>query len=215
MGGLVFTENEVDRIRDALRREKQTAAVKGYDYMQREENGIREKDILCCLKRAVQLTAGMIVLSENQLVDSMSVLHRAIFESLIWCYWIVQSEENANYFDEHARDEIVKLIKRNVENRYGRLYKREDNRELTPEEYETIFSRYKKPEIIKIKDTAAEVRLERVYTMVYDFMSLEVHPSNIFYERVFPDWNGIYSNLSGNMGFLHCIHMINTNWIMI
>jgi hypothetical protein len=214
MDCMEFTENAVDKIRDALRGEMQLVAVKGYEYMQRKRNGIREKGILCCLKKAIQLTAGMIVLSENQLVDSMSVLHRALFESLIWCYWIVQSEENADYFNKHATDEMARLVNRNIENGYAGIYKREDNSELTSEEYEKIFSRYQKPEIKKLKDMADEVGLGRAYTMIYGLMSLEVHPSNLFYERVFPDWSGIYANLSGNIGFLHCIHMINTDWIM-
>jgi len=214
MESLAFTENDVDKIRDVLRKEMQSVAIKGYEYKQRNENGIREKGILCCLRRAVQLTAGMIVLSENQLEDSMSVLHRALFESLIWCYWVVQSEENANYFDTHASNEMARIAKRNVENKYAGVYKKSDNTEITSKEYEAIFSRHKKPVIKKLKDMADEIGLGRLYTMVYGFMSLEVHPSNLFYDRVFPDWNGIYSSLSGNIGFLHCIQLINTDWFM-
>jgi hypothetical protein len=96
---------------DGLRYEIRVAKKSVPDFSKRHFNSTREKALIFCLQRSIDLAEGCDLLVEANLLSSVYVLTRGLLENLIWARWISLSDENAKIFTEAPTSELKRIAK--------------------------------------------------------------------------------------------------------
>jgi hypothetical protein len=84
------------------------------DFERRHYNRVREKAVVYCLQHALDLAKGCLVISAEELPDSLTTLSRAILETLFWTRYVSLSEANALEFTNSSIHEMKRTSRKTL-----------------------------------------------------------------------------------------------------
>jgi hypothetical protein len=182
------------------------------DFDRRTYNRDREKALLYCYHRALDLAKGCLEISSDELPESLITLTRALIEALIWTRYITLSEENANNFINSPLHEMKRVARKNLVAGYAHIYDRKSNEDRTTEIMDSELMRIIPPRIT-IEKAAKAAGLERLYTNIYGFMSMSAHGITYGIEIGKDIKTDLYASICTAIGALECIEVISNEWI--
>lgn len=137
-------------------------------------SGAREKALIYCLRRVAEVGEGCLILAKASLASPMFVLTRALFETLLWSFWVSLSEENGRNFTQGAANELTRVAQKNLRAGTAKIEDKTTGDDKTAEFLD-------RPEMINIpkrlrfEKIAKESGVERLYNVVYGFLSMMAH----------------------------------------
>lgn len=139
----------------------------------REFEGERPKALLHCLREALELGKGCLVLGKVPLPLPLFVVARVLAETLFLAAWVARSERNAQTYMEAGTQGAAKAARVNIE--HGRLVAR--SKTTGRDETKNLLNLLKstKAERFNIEKIAAQVGLTKVYDITYRLSSLHAH----------------------------------------
>ena len=127
------TDADLQNELEGLKYEIKVAKSNLPDYTSRQSNTEKEKALIYCLTRAIELSEGCEICAKENLLTPQYLLTRGLLESLIWVCWIAKSNENAQIFSDTARNEIKRLARKNLETGHGKVVDKVTNENKTRE----------------------------------------------------------------------------------
>lgn len=183
------------------------------DFEHRHFNGTREKVVIYCLRHAVDLAKGCVAAAQSELPDSLATLSRALLETLFWARYVTMSTENAQEFADSTVNEMKRVSRKNLNAGYAKVYGIKMNEDKTKEILNSPLMK-DVPKRVSIETAAEMGGLERVYTIVYGFISMVAH-GRAFDLRTQPDnKDEIYATVSVALGSLQGVEIITADWII-
>jgi Family of unknown function (DUF5677) len=182
------------------------------DFDKRLYNRDREKALLFCYRRALDLAKGCLEISSKELPESLITLTRALIEALIWARFITLSEENAHNFINSPLNEMKRTMKKNLAAGYAHIFDRNSNEDKTKVIMESEEIK-KIPHRLTIEKAARDSGLIRLYTMLYGFMSMSAHGITYGIDIRKDVKTDLYASLCTAVGALECIEAITNEWI--
>ena len=196
---------------DGLGLEIQAAKKNLPDYSSRHFNTEREKALIYCLRRAVELSEGSILCAKENLLAPIYVLTRGLLESLIWACWITKSNDNAQAYIDATKNELKRLARKDLETGHGRVVDTATNVDKTQELLNSDWVKDIRPRL-RIEGVAKDVGLDKLYTQMYGFMSMFAHGIMVETDAsVKDDMVGI---LAVANVLMECVNLVVNNWIV-
>lgn len=180
------------------------------DYSNRHFNTQRENALIYCLRRAVELSEGCVICAKANLLAPLYVLTRGLLESLIWVCWITKSNENAQTFIEATKNELKRIVRKNLETGHGRVVDTATDKDKTRELLNSDWVKDIHPRL-KIEGAAKDVGLSKLYTQMYGFMSIFAH--GIMLETNADMKDDMVGILAVANALTECINLVVKNWI--
>jgi len=205
------TDSNLQNELDGLKYEIQVAKGRLPDYAKRHFNAQREKTLIYCLRRAVELSEGCVLCAQTKLLAPQYLLTRGLLESLIWVCWIAKSNENAQaYYYDITKNELKRLARINLETGYGRVINTTTNEDVTQE---LLHSDWKKDihTRLRIVDVAKDAGLDKLYREMYGFMSIPAHGNMLETNSSLEDDMGAILAVANVL--MESINLVLKNWI--
>ncbi len=182
------------------------------DFEKRHYNKVREEAVVYCLRHALDLAKGSLVVAEKELPDSLTTLSRAILETLFWVRYVTLSEANAREFTDSYIHELKRTARKNLAAGYAHVVdtntKQDRSREILNSEMMKAI-----PARISIEGAAKAGGLERVYTNIYGFISMIAHGRAFGLQTKSTVKDELFASVSAALGALECIEVIAYDWI--
>lgn len=196
---------------DGLEYEIQIAKNSLPGYSSRHFNTQREKALIYCLRRAVELSEGCLLCTKENLLSPIYVLTRGLLESLIWVCWITKSKENAQAFTDATKNELKRLARKNLETGHGRVVDTTTKVDKTQELLNSDWVKDIRPRL-RIEGAAKGVGLDKLYTQMYGFLSIFAH--GIMFETNADAKDDKVNILAIANVLMECINLVVKNWIV-
>jgi hypothetical protein len=183
------------------------------DFQKRHYNGKREKALVYCHFRGVDLARGSLACVEANLPESLTLLCRALLETLFWARYVTLSKDNAQAFEDASIAELKRTARKNLAAGYARILDTSTRDDRTTE---FLGSPTMKgiPKRLRIEDAAKAGGLERLYSSVYGFISMYAHGIAF---GLLPDTeipSQTYASASASLGALECTNLLTYEWIV-
>lgn len=162
---------------------------------------------------ATDIAEGCLLVAESHLVASLGTLTRGLLESLFWTYWIAQSNENAQTYQNLGVNELKRIMRKNLATGYGKVVDKETQENKSQEILESPEIK-SVPKRSGIEDIPSGAGLERLYTQIYGSMSMEAHGSTfgIWSEEDLDE--KVFALLASANVFMECINLMVKNWMV-
>jgi hypothetical protein len=196
---------------DGLDFEIQAAKKNLPEYSGRHFNTEREKALIYCLRRAVELSEGSILCSKENLLAPIYVLTRGLLESLIWACWITKSDDNAQAYIDATKNELKRLARKNLETGHGKVVDTATKVDKTQELLNSDWVKDIRPRL-RIEGAAKDVGLDKLYTQMYGFLSMFAH--GIMVETNASLKDDMVGILAIANVLMECINLVVNNWIV-
>lgn len=196
----------------ALQREIRKADKNVEDFRKRHFNGLQEETIIFCLERASDLAKGATTATTARLPESVYVLARGLFEVLIQIYWISLSIDNSEQFAQAFSNDLKRNAKGNLEKGYAGVYDDESKTDRTQEVLNT--SDWKKIPMLRFDKMATETGIEKLYTMIYGFLSMHSHGYTFGIAADLSDEEALDGAIALAASVLEGINEIASRWII-
>lgn len=204
------TDADLQNELEGLKYEIQVAKSKLPDYASRQSNTEKEKALIYCLTRAIELSEGCEICAKENLLTPQYLLTRGLLESLIWVCWITKSNENAQIFSDTARNENKRLARKNLETGTGKVVDKVTNENKTQELLKSEWVKDIRPRLT-IGKAAKDVGLDKLYTELYGFLSIFAH--GIMIETHANTKDDMVDVLASASVFMECVNLVVKNWI--
>jgi len=183
------------------------------DFENRHYNSIQELTVIYCFRHAIDLAKGCLVTAGAELPDSLTILCRAMMDTLFWTKYISLSTEYAQKFADSTLDELKRIARKNIEAGYAHITDLNSDDDKTTEALNSP-SMKDIPKRIGIEDVAKQGGLESLYTRFYGFQSIIVHGRGFSLPREASNNDEFYTSISFALGMLECIEVIASDWII-
>jgi hypothetical protein len=183
------------------------------DFQKRHYNAKREKAVIYCHLRALDLAKGSLACAEAALPDSLTLLCRALLETLFWARYVTLSKENAQAFEDATTAQLKRSARKNLAAGYARVVDTSTQEDRTAEFLDSVTMKGI-PKRVRIEDAAEAGGLGRLYTNVYGFISMYAHGTAF---GLLPDSetpSQVYASASTALGTLECINLLASEWIV-
>ncbi|MGO9016188.1 MAG: DUF5677 domain-containing protein [Dissulfurispiraceae bacterium] len=205
-------KHRLKEVIENLRKEAQIARQNANDFSKRHFNGEAEHALICCLRRAADITDGFVLAAETSLIESANILERSLFETLVVTRWLMQSDENVQMFNNAGINEMKRLARKNLLSGYAKILNKKNQEDKTSDFIQSSVMK-EIPKRLRIEEMAKNANFERIYTMYYGFQSLLVHGTSSGIKSVKEADELLYMAASAAGGFIYAINVTIQNWI--
>lgn len=204
---MAYTIDDLPKATTYLRELAELSRSEALDFSKRQSNGTREKSLIFCLERAIDMAEGCGLAADAHLQHSLHTLTRSMFEGMIWTRWVLLSEANAIRFDEEVNHELARQVRKNVNNRHWRFVD-EAARAGFEESAKGI------PKRRRLEDVAKETGFAKIYAANYGFYSMFAHGNPVRVTSIDEIDQGIIAGALAAIGFIKCVRLMVTDWIV-
>ncbi|MBZ0298746.1 MAG: DUF5677 domain-containing protein [Anaerolineae bacterium] len=162
-------QEELDLLAAAVR----TTEKNFNDFNNRHFNGLKEEIVIHCIKRSGDLGNGCLIAAKTKLPQSLYILTRGLFETLIHINWVIVSDENAKTFADLTLNEVKRTGRNSMNRGFAHITNRETGEDVTKEAIDLYFSDLSRRPTLE--NMAKAAGLERLYVVFYGFLSIQSH----------------------------------------
>jgi Family of unknown function (DUF5677) len=196
-----------------LERVTQRAKDTSENFDKRRLDTVREKALDYCLNRGLDICQACILSAKAGLTESLWVLDRSLFESLLWARWVSLSDKNAEEYAAMGKNEYKRMVKKNLEAGTVNIVSKSSGANHSQD----VLNKLRLENMPKRKmfeKIAVEAGFASVYTTTYGISSLHSHGEAFGVDN--PDTTITANNASVAMaiGFIQCIELIAKDWIL-
>jgi Family of unknown function (DUF5677) len=165
------------------------------------------------LRIAADNATGCALLAEARLSAPVAALTRTMLESVVTTHWASLSDLNAQAIQSILQNETLRLMKRFLSTGVGTIRHKRTGESKTRQILDSpLLSEIERPP--RIDKMAKEGGLERLYVLLYGFMSVLAHGNATTIPMISQD-GLISANLASVRSLLEALHVIVSNRVRI
>lgn len=206
-----FSQHDLKDVLFPLEYQVSSTKEKFANFEKRQFNGVREKTLIFCLNRAVDIGQGCHCAAKEDLLESTYILLRSLLELFILTYWISLSQKNASLYEQAGTKELIGNVAANLKAGHAKITSKSSGEDRTGEFLASPMMNEKNARLMPNK-MAKEAGIEDIYTIFYGILSMVAH--GFTYGLVKERQPGFVDALHAATSILRCMQVITSDMVV-